>query len=170
LGQSSFATPPTTATRNDTTGSFGFEFQVTQNITVSRLGRLYVAQNTQDHVLRLWQLSVGQLASGTVLTASASDASNFKWVSITPIMLTPGPWYALTEDDTSGGDDWKDLWSAAASMQSVFSKVSSAWTGTQGQYPVNGGQNQNGEMFGTPALWYSASSRLLSLRRKAVAA
>jgi hypothetical protein len=153
--QSSFATAPTTATRFDGTSyAIGFRFQVTRQITVTKLGRLFVSGNTQNHFTSLW-ISTSQsapLRSGTILAASASDINGFKWVNITPIDLLPGNTYALVSDEVGGIDAWKDHWTP--SMQPIFTNLVDALTNSLNGsgYP---GAGSGAGMYNTCALYYT---------------
>ena len=150
---SSFQTPPTTGTRNNFTGALGFRFKVSRSVTVSRLGRLYVAGNSQNHAIALWVSTdtVNPIASGTINAGSSSDANNFKWVTVGSVVLSPSSTYVLTVDETNGGDQWRDIWSAASSLKSVFANVESAYNSVQSTYPAVFGSADN-SMYSTPAM------------------
>jgi hypothetical protein len=147
---SSFVTKPTTATRNNYTGCAGFSFTVTEEMTITQLGRLYVAGNTQNHAIKLWisTNTVTPIASGTILNASTSDSDNFKWVDITPVTLVVGSTYKIAIDDTSGGDTFKDLWVAGSDMDSRIGNVTSEY-GTTSLYPTS---TAGAGVYETPAM------------------
>lgn len=159
---SSFVVKPTTAARNNHTGALGFTFSVSSQITVSQLGRLYVAGNTLNHVIKLWisTNTVTPLASGTILNASTSDSDGFKWVSITPVTLMTGNTYAIAIDELSGFDTWKDLWVPSTDIDSVFTNISAAYSNTAGIYPSLGAIATN--IYNTPAMkiGYTASDTI----------
>jgi hypothetical protein len=95
---------------------------------------------------------VTPIASGTILAASTSDSFGIKWVSITPITLTPGNGYAIGIDETSGGDTWNDHFAYSLQPQII-----DTWTasGTTGGFPVQTfPQNQ---MYDTPALTFTTA-------------
>lgn len=148
----SFSSFPTTADRGDDL-TLGFSFKVTSPITISQLGRLYVVGNNQNHVIKLWisTNTATPLASGTILYASASDSNNFKWVTVTPITLTPGNTYVIGVDEY-GTDVWKDDWSP--SMQSVFTNVAGRYGTVAGNYPAS----VSGTMYDTGAMYYAIGS------------
>lgn len=156
----SFITPPTTALRNDFTGAVGFTFTVSQSIKVNRLGRLYVAGNVQDHVIKLWISTdtVTPLASGTILAAGKSDIKNFKWVDITPVTLTPGNTYAIGIDNTNGGDTFKDLWIPGAAADSRITVITTAYITSLGLYPNS---TAGAGMFDTGALGIEGTPKLV---------
>lgn len=143
---SSFASYPTTANRNNYTGSVGFGFTVAANTIVSRLGRLYVVGNSQNHNINLWDSTdtTTPIATGTILAASTSDANNFKWVSITPVLLQTGRTYYIALDENSGGDQWLNEWTP--SMNTNFTVQQSRY-GSTGAFPSSGGTV--GTMFNT---------------------
>jgi hypothetical protein len=147
--------PGSVDTRNNHNGTVGFTFQVSQNMVIYELGRHYISGNSQDHVVKLW-VSTDQstpLASGTVLASSPSDANGFKYVSITPVTLTPGNTYALAVDETSGGDSWKEDWNPSGVMSALLTNLASAYSASSGAYPATG--NSSNEIFGAPVMKYS---------------
>jgi hypothetical protein len=136
----SFAVFPTTANRNSISGTFGMIFTVSQNVTITEFGRLYVAGNVQNHGINLWAVtSQTNLASGTVLAASPSDSNGFKYVTLgTPVTLVPGTSYAIAVDETSGGDTWTNLW--VPTLNPIFTDYSSCYSSSgQDTYPNNNG-------------------------------
>ncbi len=153
---SSFAVFPTTATRNDFTSSLGYEFGVNNTITVTNIGRLYVAGNSQNHPAELWDMTGGFLmASNTILNSSASDANGYKYAALTATNLIPGRLYAITINETSGGDTWRDV--AAASFSNPIYYYGYAF-GASGAPPNNLGSN--GLIFDAPVIQYTITSGL----------
>lgn len=150
----SFAVKPTTATRTNFTGSLGMRFTVSEPITVSQLGRLYVAGNSQNHTINLWISTdtVTPIASVTLTSSLTSDANNFKYDDITPVVLTPGNTYAIASNETSGGDAWKDLWAYGSDIQSVFTDKFAVYHGTANTYPSLGATPSN--IYNTCAMKY----------------
>jgi hypothetical protein len=148
----SFAVFPTTATRNNFTGSLGWTFQVTAPITIEQFGRLYVAGNTQNHTAYLWlNSSQSLLTSATILAASSSDSNGFKYVSLaTPYVLATGTQYSITIDETSGGDTFTDMWTP--DLQPIFTTTQAVFSNSPGTYPTNG--QSMGEMYDTAAMVY----------------
>jgi len=157
----SFTVWPTTAARNDVLITAGIRFQVLKSITVSKLGRLYVSGNTQNHTASLW-ISTNTstpLATGLILSSSSSDAHNYKWVNITSTVLSPGNTYALGITEQASGDTWKDDWSALSSLDTtVFNSttVNDAYALAANTYPINPGQG-SGYMYSTPAIGFTVS-------------
>jgi hypothetical protein len=153
--RSSFIAVPTTADRNDLPGSQGFKFTIAGPIMVTKLGRLYVTGNTEDHPVKLWEEgNTTAIASGTVLAASASDALGIKWVDITPITLPAGD-YRISCNETNAGDTLKDLWTAAGLVQTDFVVVNSVAINTPGDYPSNLSGGGAGKGLSAPAMWYA---------------
>jgi hypothetical protein len=150
-GRSWFDEPPSTSNRNDYTGNLGCAFTLHADASVSKLGRLYVAGNTQDHTIRLWRTADQTLlVTATVLAASVSDGDGFKWVDITPLTLTAGTSYTIACYENDGGDEWLE-WNIGTAMDPVVDAVISKHSGSAGM-PINtGGSNH---MFSTPALWF----------------
>ena len=149
----SFATKPTTATRNDSDFTIGMGFSVSQTITVTEFGRLYVAGNSQDHEIYLWIStdSVTPLATETILNASSSDGDDFKWVTLgTPVVLEPGNIYYLCGNEFGGGDTWKDGWTPGTAINSVLISVHDRFAATLDTFPTNGGSA--GQIYNTMSM------------------
>lgn len=154
----SFSVNPADGARNNFTGCVGFNFTINQAIIVSALGRKFPASNVSNHVIKLWDTSGPTLlASGTILVASASDANNFKFVSITPVTLVIGHTYAIACDELSGGDVWNDAF--FPSLFPLFTDVTGCFNTTPGAFPSS--LSAPGEMFSSPALVYTISAPLV---------
>lgn len=158
--RTSYNVPPTTATRNNFTGSMGYGFTVDQPTLVTELGRLYVAGNTQNHVAYLWNASTtaNPLASSTIYASYTSDSDNFKWATITPQRLEPGYNYIVAIDETSGGDAWKDSWAQTIAWQPNFNYNYQAYYTGNGGYPNN--QLNTGLGYNTVAMKHKVISTL----------
>ena len=161
---------PTNANVSSGSGCFGFSFQVSEPITVSQLGRQYIAGNTQNHNVKLWaNTNTGTpLASGTVLAASASDAFGIKWASISPVTLTPGVRYSIAIDENISGDEWPDIlgqfylqpqFPVSVNTPSGVCPNICAMTGAAGAFPGTqapvGDNNGIGSMYDAPAMMYT---------------
>ena len=151
---SSFVSTPVNGTRNDKTQAEGMAFTVNRAITVSQLGRKYLSGNTQNHAINLW-ISTNQvtpIASGTVLAASTSDSFGVKWVSITPVTLTPGNSYVIGIDETNGGDTWQDHFAYSLQPQII-----NTWTaeGPTSSFPV--ASYPQAQMYDTPGLTFTTA-------------
>jgi hypothetical protein len=166
MAQSSWDTaPPGASLRNDSY-AVGFLFTVTENVTVSRLGRQYQSGDSLDHTVRLWDDSDRStpLAVAVVLEASLSDGDGIKWVDITPVNLTPGGIYAIAIDD--GSDEWPGLWIVSAYLDPVFSSVIAA-SGYSGYYPAY--PSSFGAAYATPSMWWEPTTTPPIRRRLIVA-
>ncbi len=157
--QSSFiAAIPAPVSRNNFTGCLGFQFKVASSISVARFGRYFIAQNTHNHRIDLWDVAahVLPIATGTVLAASASDADGFKWVDITPITLDPAKTYRIAVAETNTEDMWKDEWNAntlPVINTAVFTTSASVFgAGVPGTYPANTAGATT--IFTTPAMCF----------------
>jgi len=158
--RTSYNIQPTTATRNNFTGSLGYGFTVDQPTLVTELGRLYVAGNTQNHKAYLWNASIttAPLASSTIYASYTSDSNNFKWATITPQRLEPGTTYIVAIDETIGGDTWKDSWAQTTSWQPNFNYAYQAYYTGNGGYPNN--QTNTGLGYNTVAMKHKVMSTL----------
>jgi hypothetical protein len=153
----SFSNWPTTAARNDYSSSQGYYFTPTKDLTVSRLGRLYVAGNTQNHLVAVYNnTSQALVRSGTVLAASTSDGNGFKWVNVTPFTLTAGVQYAIAVTENLGGDTWKDQWSGSGYINADVNNQGYAYAGGVDQFPNN--QSAGVNLYSTPAMMYTYNS------------
>lgn len=156
--RSSFTNNPTGAgLRNDVSGTVGFSFQVLLPTTVTRLGRKYVAGNVQNHPAGLWiTASTTLIASGTILVASPLE-STFRWVDVTPVVLSPGINYTIACQEFSGFDTFKDAWNASLFLDTAYvdnaSTIPKYDLGGVFVMPANaiGGPG----MYNTAAFWHS---------------
>lgn len=156
--RTSYNIQPTTATRNNFTGSTGYGFTVDQPTLVTELGRLYVAGNTQNHKAYLWDSSItsAPLASTTIYASYTSDSNNFKWATVTPQRLEPGTTYIVAIDETNGGDTWKDSWAQTTSWQPNFNYAYQAYYTGSGGYPNN--QSNTGLGYNTVAMKHKVAA------------
>lgn len=107
---------PNGSNRNDYAGTVGWSFIPSASLTVTHLGRHYGQGNVSNHQVGIWEEPSGTLvASGTVLQASASEFG-YKYVSITPVVLSPAKTYSVGSLEASGGDIWSHFWSAASAV------------------------------------------------------
>lgn len=155
----SFSSFPTTALRNNFTGAVGFRFEVSSNIYVYSVGRLYVAGNTQDHKVNFWISTdtVTPIATATILASSTSDSNNYKYVDLSSLLqLSPGNTYYVAANNTSGGDTWKDLWSASSTINSPITNIQASYAASADAFPnFSGGANS---MYETISLKFGLSA------------
>jgi hypothetical protein len=162
----SFVSNPSGGTRNNYTSSVGMAFTVSSPVTVSRLGRRY-ATGSGNHVVNIWAGTNGTpIATGTVLAASTSDSNSFKWVSITPVILSPGTTYTIGIDELNGGDSWYD--SFAPSLQTVFTCVENRY-GNDGAVSVRPTNTANpSNTYSSPAMDIGSASTIIGISRDSV--
>lgn len=112
-GAQSFVTSVTAGrTRNDYGNWVGMKFTVGNSpLTVSALGRMIVAGNTQNHAVKIARVSDGADVSGALATVpSGGVPGQFSYAPLqTPITLAANTAYYLVSMETAGGDSWYDL-------------------------------------------------------------
>jgi uncharacterized protein len=106
-----FFNQPYTGTRNDFTGTVGYQFVPSQNITVTALGRSVSGTMNVSHPVRIWKTSdQSVVASITVTASSPRDACGYAYELLpSSITLASGTSYRIASYETSGGDQWRDL-------------------------------------------------------------
>lgn len=159
--RTSFQTFPTASSgglRSNFTGSLGFTFTLAANITVSSLGRLYISGDTHNHFMAIYDISSpgSAVVSGTVLAATASDANNYKYVSITPTTLLASKTYAIAIDEVNGQDQWLDqAWTSTNFLNPYVKRLGSNF-GTASAYPSS--FNPGNVIYGAPAFKFTTSA------------
>lgn len=127
--RNSFALFPTAGSVTPGDYTIGHSFVPADFITVSELGRLYVAGNTQNHQIAIWEKATPTLiTSATILAASPSDANGFKYVSITPVVLDPAKEYVIAALETSV-DNWKNSWDSTDYFDQFIRRTGWAFVG-----------------------------------------
>jgi len=98
--------------RNNYSGWVGFGFQVGSTpLTVSGLGRIAVAGNTQTHTVKLVDAANGvDLPGGSVFVMpGAATPGTFTYASLaTPVTLSASKTYYVLTQEALGGDQWYD--------------------------------------------------------------
>lgn len=98
--------------RNDYTGWVGFGFRVgSAPLTVSGLGRIAVAGNTQSHSVKLVDAATGADVPGgsALVIPGAAPAGTFAYGALgSPVTLAGSKTYYVLTQETSGGDQWYD--------------------------------------------------------------
>jgi hypothetical protein len=123
------AQPPSTSYRSDGPYLLGFAFSVSEAVTVTQLGRLYIAGNTESHTVSLFgtpnlgSQSPTLLTSASVQASASTDSFGINWTNITPINLTPGNIYILVAYEGGGAEQWQNSWSSAAYLDPIFSNL-----------------------------------------------
>jgi hypothetical protein len=98
--------------RNDFTGWVGMQVLVGDSaLTVSSLGRMNVAGNTQAHTLTLVRASDGVGVPGSSVNWMASGASGqFSYADLpSPVTLAANTLYYVVTFETEGGDQWYEI-------------------------------------------------------------
>jgi hypothetical protein len=162
----SFLTPAMPAPgRNNFSGAIGFQFQVSQSITVTSLGRYFPSAGS-SHAINLWTASntAAPLATATV---SGSGPASIVYATITPVTLIPGTVYAITIDETNGGDLWVDDWVPGGGgavkvgeLNGIITNFRGAYALTQSKYPSF--TSIAGYIYDTPAMIFTTNEPLLS--------
>ena len=92
--------------RNDFTGCVGFIFTVGASpITITALGRWVVSGNSGTHVVYITDGSTNIIASASINTSGATPGA-YKYVAITPVVLTNAFTYSVYSAETNAGDQW----------------------------------------------------------------
>jgi hypothetical protein len=114
-------------TRNDFTGFVGMKVTVgASNLSVSSLGRVCVATNSQTHTVELVNAATSAVVATASVSMSGCGANTFVYTALaTPVTLTAGASYYLASQETVNGDMWFDhgtltTTSAAQSANSVY--------------------------------------------------
>ena len=159
-GGESYDSIPTAITeivmRNDLTGTVGYTFTCGSRLTVTHLGRWYSSTNSQDHQVGIWDYAAGTLIqSGTVLAASASDANGFKYVSVSSVTLQPDRVYAIGSLETSGGDNWKNLFDSSNIFDPRIRRLGPAYT-TGGTLAVPWQTGPGTSIYGSPCFKFTS--------------
>jgi uncharacterized repeat protein (TIGR01451 family) len=124
--------------RNDYSGFVGMRIGIGASpITVTALGRIFVAGNSSTHIIKLVNAANGtDVAGGTVsLTMSGGTAGQFKYVPLSsPVVLAAGATYYVASQETAGGDFWHNYdttvttTSVATQLSAVYGPGVGAWT------------------------------------------
>src|SRR5215467_1983452 len=83
-----------------------------ESITISLLGRIFVAGNSGTHIVKLVQASDGvDLPGGSVsLSMAGGSPGQFSYAALAnPITLAAGTSYYLVTQESQGGDRWYDF-------------------------------------------------------------
>jgi hypothetical protein len=162
--EASFLTKPPSPTRNNYNGSAGFQFQVSQPITVTSLGRYYPAAGS-SHTINLWASSNPNtpLVSAVIPTQATLEQPSFIYTTITPVTLNPGTVYALAVNESAGGDFWNDDWVPGTGglgvLNALVTDVVAAYALTKSTYPSL--TSTVGGIYDTPAMIFTTNVPLL---------
>src|SRR5580704_17796276 len=162
--EASFQTNPPSPTRNNFSGAVGFQFQVSQSITVTSLGRYYPAAGS-SHIINLWANSntTTPLASATIPTQVTLEQPAIVYTTITPVTLNPGTVYAIAINESAGGDFWNEDWAPGIDgfgvLNSIMTNVVAAYALTKSVYPSL--TSTVGGMYDSPAMIFTTNVPLL---------
>jgi hypothetical protein len=96
--------------RNDYSGFVGMRIGVGASpITVTALGRIFVAGNSGTHIVKLVSAANGtDVPGGSVsLSMSGGVPGQFKYANLSsPVVLAAGATYYVASQETAGGDYW----------------------------------------------------------------
>ncbi|HVZ11881.1 MAG TPA: prepilin-type N-terminal cleavage/methylation domain-containing protein, partial [Patescibacteria group bacterium] len=143
-GSTAFVVSKTPGTaRNNFSGWAGMKITVGASpISVTALGRLVVAGNTQTHNVKIVNAATGSdvpISNVAVNTANGTGGS-FLYASYnSPIILSPSASYYILSSETSGGDQFYD--SDTAITTTNVATVNSAASGTASPFVAAGGVN-----------------------------
>jgi hypothetical protein len=131
--------------RNNYSGFVGMKIGAGASpITVTALGRIFVAGNSGTHVIKLVNAADGSdVAGGFVsLGMAGGTAGQFKYAPLSsPVTLGAGTTYYLVSQEFNGGDFWHNYnttvitTSVAAELSPVYSPGGGVWNagGSAGQ-------------------------------------
>lgn len=162
--EGSFLTNPPAPDRNNLTVAVGFQFQVTQPITVTSLGRYYTSSGA-SHTINLWAASdtAAPLATATVSGSAISGQASIVYATITPVTLNPGNVYAIAIDEQNGGDLWVDDWQPGAAniglLNTIITNIVESY-GVAGAYPLT--TSSVGRIYDTPSMIFTTAQPLLT--------
>lgn len=94
--------------RSNFTSHLGTMFTVgNKDIYVTELGRIFVAGNSQPHLLRIIDAATKATVPGSTITVQGGTDGKFTYGKLaTPIKLTAGKTYYIVSSETEGGDVW----------------------------------------------------------------
>ncbi|HSE16368.1 MAG TPA: Ig-like domain-containing protein [Pyrinomonadaceae bacterium] len=144
--------------RNNLTGWVGMKFTTgAAAVTVTSLGRVYVAGNTGTHTVKLVNVSTGaDVAGGSISlnTSTGTPSNGFKYGALAaPVILSANTAYYLVSQETSGGDQWYD--SNTLLTTTTIAAVNNAVSRPNNQWVAAGGANNS---FGPVDFKYSSST------------
>ena len=98
--------------RNDFTGPVGMQFTTGTNpITVTYLGRIFVAGNTGTHTVGIYSTGSGTPLKSCAVTTSAgtADGLGFEYCKLSSAYtLSANTTYVIASTETTNGDQWYD--------------------------------------------------------------
>jgi hypothetical protein len=113
--ETAFVTGKTLGTiRNNLTAFVGMKVTLgAAPVTVTSLGRIYVAGNTGTHTVKIVNAGTGSDVAGASVSinmAAGTAANGFKYLALaTPVTLAANTAYYVVSQENSGGDQWYDF-------------------------------------------------------------
>lgn len=124
--------------RNDFTGPVGMQYTTGSSpITVTHLGRIFVAGNTGTHTVGIYSLSSGTPLASCSVTASSGNADSlgFEYCRLsTPYTLAANTTYAIASTETTNGDQWYDFDTTVTVRVGTVSSAAYFYTGQWNQH------------------------------------
>jgi hypothetical protein len=124
--------------RNDFTGWVGMKLTAGASaLTVSSLGRLCVAGNSQAHTVKFVNAATGSDVAGASASVNMAGCTEgqFVYQAISPVTLSAGAAYYLVTQETQGGDRWYDQGTVSTTTDAAVSSAIYAWNGSW--YPAS---------------------------------
>jgi hypothetical protein len=128
--------------RNDFAGWVGTQINIGSTpMTVTALGRLYVAGNTGSHTVQMVDAVSKAVVTAAMVRPSIGAAGQFTYVGLsTPVTLPANSNYFLVSQETSGGDRWYDYGPVTAASAVT---IPNALYGSGGSWGTYGTTNQS---------------------------
>lgn len=111
--------------RNDFSGWVGMKLTVgATQVTVSSLGRVCVAGNSQNHTVEIVNAGTGSVSGSVTVNMAGCASGQFSYATLpSQITLSANTAYYLASQESSGGDQWYNL----ASLTTIsFAAINSA--------------------------------------------
>lgn len=148
--------------RNNLTGFVGMKFTTgAAAVTVTSLGRVYVAGNTGTHTVKIVNVATGADVAGasvSINTSTGTPSNGFKYAALAaPVILSANTAYYLVSQETSGSDQWYD--SNTALTTTTIAAVNNAVSRPANQWVAAGGANNS---FGPVDFKYASITPLFS--------
>ena len=154
------ATTPSLISRNNFTGSVGFEFIAARNINLTFLGRPVGSLFANSHNVKVWRVSDTTEVATASITTSSSTSNGWAYAACTPVTLTSGTKYRIASTETSGGDNWQNESIITGFSVADIGSLVSCFSGTQNVYPSI--LSVAGNAYVWPNMYEGSSSSLLT--------
>jgi hypothetical protein len=121
------------AVRNDFTGWVGMKLTVgAAPLSVTTLGRICVANNSQTHTVKFVSAATGSDVAGASASVNMAGctAGQFVYQAISPVSLAAGASYYLASQETQGGDRWYDAGTISTKNDAVVINAAYLYNGS----------------------------------------